>query len=252
MTHGDGAAEERLGNDPTSELWGEHRTRYRFAAERLKGKRVLDLACGAGFGLTMLRQAGARPFGMDLEWAALTESRSIAAQVPVAAGDAGKLPLPDRGLDAIVSFETIEHVPDAAQVVAEYARVLAADGELILSTPNRAFGPDELHQNNPFHIQEFTAAELRSLLEVSFAKVEIYGQWVKPEYRYVPFLMVEQDRSPMALAWKAQTRLPYRVRDGLARFIGGRPFYPTEWDYEFLPGRTDGAHTLLAVASQPK
>ena len=52
--------EERLGNDPTSELWGEHRSRYRFAAQFVTGKRVLDVACGSGFGLGMLRAAAFR------------------------------------------------------------------------------------------------------------------------------------------------------------------------------------------------
>ena len=37
------AAEERLGNDPTSELWGEHRARYRFALQWVDGQRVLDV-----------------------------------------------------------------------------------------------------------------------------------------------------------------------------------------------------------------
>ena len=81
------AAEERLANDPSSELWGEHRSRYRFAIEgsgvrgsgsgvsRVNsmpspGLVVLDVACGAGFGLDMLRQAGASPIGVGLRRAA--------------------------------------------------------------------------------------------------------------------------------------------------------------------------------------
>ena len=43
--------EERLADDPISELWGEHRSRYRFGAQFAAGKRVLDVASGAGFGL---------------------------------------------------------------------------------------------------------------------------------------------------------------------------------------------------------
>ena len=43
--------------------WGEHRSRYRFAARFTPGKRVLDVASGAGFGLQMLRQSGACPIG---------------------------------------------------------------------------------------------------------------------------------------------------------------------------------------------
>jgi len=60
-------AEERLGTDSTSELWGEHRSRYRFAAPFVADQRVLDVACGSGFGLAMLRAAGARPIGFDYD-----------------------------------------------------------------------------------------------------------------------------------------------------------------------------------------
>ena len=61
-------AEERLANDPTSVLWGEHRSRYRFAARlATEGQHVLDVACGAGFGLEMLKEAGACPLGVDYD-----------------------------------------------------------------------------------------------------------------------------------------------------------------------------------------
>ena len=61
------APEERLANDPTSELWGEHRSRYRFAAQFAAGQRILDVASGAGFGLQMLRQANGCPIGLDYD-----------------------------------------------------------------------------------------------------------------------------------------------------------------------------------------
>ena len=235
------AAEERLGRDPTSELWGEHRSRYRFAAQWVAGKRVLDVACGAGFGLEMLRAAGACAIGVDLDFAPLRGSRR---QVQA---DAARLPLADASMDVIVSFETIEHVPDARALVHELRRVLRPGGVLVLSTPNREFGPPERHTGNPFHVQEFTAPQLEALLGESFDDVQLYGQRPDPSYRFVPYLMVERNLSPEALAWKALNRLPFGVKERFARGVSGRSFYPSEADYRF--DGTGGAHALVAVAS---
>jgi SAM-dependent methyltransferase len=239
------AAEERLANDPTSELWGEHRSRYRFAAQWAAGQRVLDIASGAGFGLAMLRAAGACPIGMDYDAAALIEARRVDPAASLACSDAARLPLPDASIDLVASFETIEHVPDARAMVRELRRVLRPGGRLVLSTPNRAFGPPS---NNPFHIQEFTAPELHELLSEAFDDVRIHGQLPAARYRFVPFLMIAADYHPAALAWKVLNRLPFPVKDRIARLVSGQPFYPGEADYRFEPDHVDGAHALLAVA----
>jgi SAM-dependent methyltransferase len=243
------AAEERLGNDPTSELWGEHRSRYRFAAQFVTGQRVLDVACGSGFGLGMLREVGARPVGFDLDAPTLRRIRIEQRQQVLAAGDATRLPLLTACFDQVVSFETIEHVPDAHALVRELRRVLKPGGRLILSTPNREFGTPERHTANQFHVREFSAFELRAMLVECFTHVELFGQRPVAAYRYVPFLMVESHAEPSALAWKLLVRLPYALKNRLAVAISGRPFYPGEDDYCFDVERTDGAHALVAVAA---
>ena len=245
-------AEERLANDPTSELWGEHRARYRFALGRLVGGPVLDVACGAGFGLAMLRQAGLHALGADLDAAALIEVRQAHGAVPLVRADAAHLPLPDASMAAVVSFETIEHVPDAEGLLRDVARVLRRDGQLVLSTPNRLFGPAWLHANNPFHVREFAGDELAELLRAHFGDVVVYGQYVSPHYRHVPFLMVERRNRPDELAWKLLNRLPFAAKDRLARALGGRGFYPGETDYVFRPHEWWDAHALVAVARRPR
>lgn len=242
------SAAEHLANDPTSELWGEHRSRYRFAAQFAGGQRVLDVASGAGFGLRMLGQAGARPIGLDYDAAALTEVRRLERAARLVHADATCLPLATDSIDLVVSFETIEHVPDARALVVEIRRVLKPGGRLVLSTPNRAFGPPERHTTNPFHIREFTADELRELLGEVFQEVRLYGQRPSAAYRYVPFLMVEPHREPAALAWKLLVRAPFAARNRLALTFGGRPFYPGEDDYRFIPDGCADAHALVAVA----
>lgn len=247
-------AEERLANDPTSELWGEHRARYGFAISRLAGQRglVLDVACGAGFGLGMLRDAGISAHGFDFDPSALASTRGVYWHAPVVRANATCLPLPGSCAEAVVSFETIEHVQDAEALVVEFARVLAPGGHLILSTPNRLFGPAELHAGNPFHVREFSGEELLDLLRLYFNRVTILGQRVDPHFRFVPFLMVDRQTSPAALVWKVYNRLPFQVKERLARVWSGRSFYPGEADYQFTPNAWVGAHALLAVATSPR
>jgi SAM-dependent methyltransferase len=242
-------AEERLANDPTSELWGEHRSRYRFAAPLVAGKFVLDLGTGVGLGLQLLRQAGARPIGLDYDASALAEVRRLEPCARLVLGDATRLPFAMASLDAVVAFETIEHVPEPDAMVREIRRVLRPGGLLILSTPNRTFGPSERHTSNPFHIREFTPAELKSLLRESFVRVELFAQRPHRHYRFVPFLMVEPHYEPAAIAWKLLTRLPFQLKNGLALALGGRPFYPGEADYRFEPADAPTSHAILAVAS---
>ena len=242
-------AEERLANDPTSELWGEHRSRYRFAARLAgPGQRVLDVASGAGFGLALLEHSGAWPVGVDYSAHALADVRERQPCAALVRADAARLPFADESFDVVVSFETIEHVADACALVRAIRRVLKPGGLLVLSTPNRAFGPPARHASNPFHVREFTPDELRHLLSRAFADVRLYGQRPHPVYRYVPFLMVDRDLAPAALAWKLMVRLPFKAKDRLARALSGRPFYPGEDDYCFDADRVDGAHALLAVA----
>ena len=248
------AAEERLGNDPESELWGEHRSRYRFACQRLPRSRpsgtprVLDIACGSGFGLQMLAEAGARVVGTDLDPAALSEAHRTAPGAALVRGDAGRLPFASDSFDLVTSFETLEHVPAPRALISELRRVLRHGGRLVLSTPNREFGPAWLHTGNPFHVQEFTAAELRALLAECFEDVRLFGQRPSAAYRYVPYLLVDRHLEPPALAWKVMNRLPYRLKNRLALILGGRAFYPGEADYCFTPEAWHGTHALVAVA----
>ena len=243
-------AEERLANDPTSELWGEHRARYRFAQRYARDQRVVDVACGAGFGLRMLREVAASVMGVDLDLHALAAVRRADPSARLACADAGRLPLADASMDLATSFETLEHVPDARALVFELRRSLRPAGRLVLSTPNCAFGPPERHQN-PFHVREFTADELLELLGEAFSDVQLYAQRPCASYRYVPYLMLERHLDPREVAWKAMNRLPYGFKTRVAERLNGRSFYPGELDYEFTPATPaefEDCHVLVAVA----
>ena len=81
-------------------------------------------------------------------------------------GSATALPLPDASVDVVVSFETIEHLagPDQPRMLAEIARVLSADGVLVLSAPNPVEYTQATGYRNPFHLHEPEREELDALL----------------------------------------------------------------------------------------
>ena len=153
----------------------EHIYRYRFALPFVKGKRVLDIACGEGYGSAALQKAGAASvIGVDISPETCAHAHrkyGIDARV----GDATKIPLPDNSVDVVVSFETIEHLENPGGFVDECARVLAKDGVAIISTPNlevyRASSGE-----NPFHFSEMSESEFVELLESRFEHCTLYSQ----------------------------------------------------------------------------
>ena len=91
-------------------------------------------------------------------------------------GSAEAIPLPDRSIDMVVSFETIEHVDCPADFLRECARVLVPEGMLIISTPNRPVYSGDGRQN-PFHRVEFDEDGVRrSSSHASSDPIRLYTQ----------------------------------------------------------------------------
>lgn len=157
-----------------STFW-EHVLRYRFAIPFTRGRRVLDIACGEGYGSAALAAGGAASvIGVDVAEEACAHASSrygIDARV----GSAEAIPLADASVDVVVSFETIEHLNDPARFLEECHRVLAPGGCLVISTPN----VDIYHKGapaNPFHVHEMTAAEFHAHLSQGFDSIDMRGQ----------------------------------------------------------------------------
>jgi malonyl-CoA O-methyltransferase len=95
------------------------------------GKTALDLACGTGRYLQILRAHGAaRIMGIDLSPEMLRQARGLA---PLARADLRALPVADARFDVVTSGLAIGHVADLAAAVAEMARVLRPGGALLYS-----------------------------------------------------------------------------------------------------------------------
>ena len=164
---------ERYVPGTAGEIAHEHWHRYAFARRFVAGRRVLDVACGEGYGSALLSEAAASVIGVDIDADTLAHARSAYADRPTVQfieGSASRLPLADGSVDVVVSFETIEHLDaeDQPRMLAEFARVLTTDGVLVISSPNRPQYSDARGYVNPFHRHELDRDELVRLVEPHF------------------------------------------------------------------------------------
>ncbi len=86
------------------------------------------------------------------------------------------MPLPDASVDLAVSFETVEHITEQKEFLAELARVLKPGGVLVMSCPNKLEYSDKRDYVNEFHVKELYRAELAQLVGAQFPHVAWYGQ----------------------------------------------------------------------------
>lgn len=153
----------------------EHRGRYWWAAQLAAGRDVLDAACGTGYGTAILANAGARSVsGIDLDPEAVAEARRACGErADLMVGDVRALPFDDASFDLVVCWETIEHVAEGERVLAEFRRVLRAEGLLLISSPN----PDVYPAGNEHHVHEYRPKELLELVRAQFPETSHYGQY---------------------------------------------------------------------------
>jgi ubiquinone/menaquinone biosynthesis C-methylase UbiE len=155
-------------------VYAEHFTRYYCAQDLVKGKVVLDIACGSGYGTQLLAKGAKKVYGVDVSRDAVEYARKKfpAKNVEYLTGDATKIPLDDNSVDVVVTFETIEHIKDYHRFLTEVKRVLKDDGLAIISTPNDT----EFAEGNHFHVHEFTYKELIREVKKYFKNIDSYFQ----------------------------------------------------------------------------
>jgi len=163
---------------PNARMAYEHLHRYRFATRFVRGKRVLDIACGEGYGAAMLAESAALVIGADLDAATLAHARRRypGDRLLFVRADAQRFALATGSVDVVVSFETIEHFAQQEQFLAAVKAALTADGLLIVSTPNPHVYTDESGHYNPFHERELDHQEFVELLGRHFRQVQVLGQ----------------------------------------------------------------------------
>jgi 2-polyprenyl-3-methyl-5-hydroxy-6-metoxy-1,4-benzoquinol methylase len=157
----------------------EHYRRYTFAAPFVKNLSVLDLACGEGFGSSILAAHASEVVGMDCCVRTIIQAKKKYTQENLSFLVGSMIQFPfarERKFDVIVCFEALEHIVDQRACLKEMKNHLKKEGMLILSTPNRPVYSRNGAHKNPYHLKELDFRELNSLLSSCFSHVKIYGQ----------------------------------------------------------------------------
>jgi len=156
----------------------EHWHRYLMATNFVRGKRVLDIASGDGYGSNLLAGHAHHVTGVDISAEAVAYAARTYDQrnLRFMEGSCAAIPAADRSFDVVVSFETLEHHDLHEEMFREIRRVLVPGGLLIVSTPDRLVYSEQARYANPYHVKELAAAEFRELVGRYFRHCHMLGQ----------------------------------------------------------------------------
>jgi SAM-dependent methyltransferase len=166
--------ERTLPDVPAENYWfRRHLAVYEWIARRIRGLRVADLACGEGYGSDLLARSAAEVVGVDANPQAYEHARRRYRR-PNLRFERGLVEAFEGPCDAVVFLQTIEHVPDPAELC---ERLASAAPVSYISTPNRLTlaPPGAERSDNPWHLREYTVEEYRDLLVPRFREVELLG-----------------------------------------------------------------------------
>jgi SAM-dependent methyltransferase len=234
--------ERTLPDVPAENYWyRRHLAVYEWIGARVIGSRVIDMACGEGYGSEVLARGAAAVVGVDAnpeahEHARLRYSRQNLrferGMVENHGGEGGG------GIyDAVVFLQTIEHVEDPSAVLRHFRSLLAPGGVVYVSTPNvlKLAPPGAAKSDNPWHITEYRASEFGQLCRGVFAQVRMLGLFHARKLRL----------HELALAWgwdavHARLRITEPFYDRFTPAISAS-------DFALREGGLDAALDFLAV-----
>jgi len=172
---------ERFLPDVEGDVQLEHMHRYFLASKLAGGKRVLDIACGEGYGANVLADTAVSVIGVDICEEAVRHARRTYRKknLGFVRGDCAAIPLQDDSVDMVVSFETIEHHDRHLEFILEIKRVLTKDGVLIISSPDKKEYSDLTGHDNLFHVKELYYREFEELIKKNFTHHTMLGQRIK-------------------------------------------------------------------------
>ena len=167
--------ERTLPDVPEENYWFQrHLAVYEWIGRRVHGRRVVDLACGEGYGSDVLSRTAASVVGVDANPEAFEHAR---AKYTAVAFERNMIELWQGDVDCVVFLQTIEHIQDPDAMLAHVRDLVAPDGVAYVSTPNVfTLAPKGAERSgNPWHIREYRAGEYRALCERHFASVDLLG-----------------------------------------------------------------------------
>ena len=142
---------EAFGEDIGQSSWitADEQDRYLGQLGLGPGKRLLDVACGAGGpAIRIAEKTGCSLVGVDIHEDAVSAAKALAAERGLAgraefrtANAAERLPFGDSEFDVVICIDAINHLPEREQVLSEWARVLEPGGRLLFTDPITVTGP---------------------------------------------------------------------------------------------------------------
>jgi SAM-dependent methyltransferase len=169
--------ERTLPDVPEENYWfRRHLVVYEWIAARVGGRRVVDLACGEGYGSAVLARTAAAVVGVDANPEAFEHAR-LRYAAPNLLFERDMIELWEGDVDCVVFLQTIEHVQDPDGVLDRLRGLVGPGGVAYVSTPNvLTLAPKGAERSgNPWHVREYRATEYRALCERHFGGVELLG-----------------------------------------------------------------------------
>ncbi len=169
--------ERTLPDVPEENYWfRRHLAVYEWIGARVAGLRVVDLACGEGYGSEVLSRAAAEVVGVD----ANREAHEHAAKRYVRENLRFERALVETFAEpgeAVVFLQTIEHMHDPGAVLDHVREMLEPGGLAYVTTPNvlTLAPPGAQRSGNPWHVREYRPEEVRALCAARFPRVELHG-----------------------------------------------------------------------------
>jgi ubiquinone/menaquinone biosynthesis C-methylase UbiE len=152
--------------------------KYVFASKFLSNDRVLDIACGIGYGSNIIYKINPKVsiIAGDIYLKGLIYGKKkINEKIEFTNLDILHLPYKDNSFDVVITFETLEHIINLDSYLKEINRVLKSEGVFLCSTPNKKFS-QRVGIKNEFHVKEYSHDELKNYLEIYFKDINSYGQ----------------------------------------------------------------------------
>jgi 2-polyprenyl-3-methyl-5-hydroxy-6-metoxy-1,4-benzoquinol methylase len=229
--------ERTLPDVPEENYWyRRHLVVYEWIAERVAGRRAIDMACGEGYGSDVLADSAASVVGVDANPEAHEHARlryvrpNLRFERAVVEGFA-------EPCDAVVFLQTIEHVQDPGAILEHFKSMLGSRGTAYVSTPNllTLAPPGAKKSDNPWHVKEYRASEFRELCEAHFARVEMLGLFHARKLR--------AHELALRLGWD-RVHAALRLTD---RFYGWFTPAISSRDFRLRSGKLDAALDFVAV-----
>jgi 2-polyprenyl-3-methyl-5-hydroxy-6-metoxy-1,4-benzoquinol methylase len=169
--------ERTLPDVPEENYWyRRHLAVYEWIGARVAGRRVVDMACGEGYGSEVLSRSAASVVGVDANPEAHEHARLRYVRQNLRF-ERDLVETFAEPCDVVVFLQTIEHVQDPGEVLEHFKAMLTPGGVAYVSTPNvlTLAPPGAEKSDNPWHVKEYRAEEFRALCAASFPRVELLG-----------------------------------------------------------------------------